>query len=168
MPPASRAGVRVPRWSRADTELLLRIKREHGSANWETISVYFAASNPQQHRSCNAIKIKFKSLMQSSLAETSDTPVSSSLAQNPRATSSGSILSNDQPQGLGLYTWNEEHKRYGEFPTACTQDGMSNSTANSISQSTASTEAHWNPADIRSHILPYPSEIVAYFGRPQT
>lgn len=167
MPPASRTGVKLPRWSPEDTELLRRLKREHGSASWKTLAILFAASNPQQHRSCNSIKIKYQSLMSSSLAETSDTPISNPLAQSPRATGSRSILSKDQPHGLGVYTWSEEHKCYEEFPTACTQDSVGNSAAGSISQSTAFTGATWNPADLSSHILPYPSEIVDYFGGQQ-
>jgi hypothetical protein len=55
-------------------------------ATWKNVSILFAVSNPQQARSSNAIKIKFKSLMQSSLAGATNPRPTNPRPTNPRPT----------------------------------------------------------------------------------
>jgi hypothetical protein len=178
-------GVRRSRWSPDDERLLLRLRQEHPFAAWEKVSILFAVSNPQHARSPNAIKIKFKSLMQPSLAKArkqrainaraTNSRATNSRATNPRATNTRptkfrSVLSKDRPRGLGLYVWNEKHSCYEEFPPTYSEGGVSRGTADYIPQPTGSTSiSAWgprNPADIRSYVLPYPSEIIDHLRRP--
>jgi hypothetical protein len=167
-------------------------------ATWKDVSILFAKSNPQQAHSSNAIKIHFKSLTKAKKQRVSNPRTMNPRATNPRATNprttnpratnprttnpratnprttnpraakSRSILPKDQPWGLGLYAWNQEHNCYEEFPATHTQGSVSSGMADCIPQSTGLESASaWeprNPADT-GYVLPYPSEIIDHLHR---